>query len=74
MIVNNVSVMYRIIGAVLIIAGLYFVLWGKSEERKFALEKAAILSTPDHTNNRTPPLIKPSITQPLLIHSSNDNV
>ncbi|CAK9317281.1 unnamed protein product [Citrullus colocynthis] len=63
-----------IIGAVLIIAGLYFVLWGKSEERKFALEKAAILSTPDHTNNRTPPLIKPSITQPLLIHSSNDNV
>ncbi|XP_038897035.1 protein WALLS ARE THIN 1-like [Benincasa hispida] len=63
-----------IIGAILIIAGLYFVLWGKSEERKFALEKAAILSAPDHTNNRTPPLIKPSITQPLLIHSSNDNV
>ncbi|KAL0553405.1 hypothetical protein IC582_007300 [Cucumis melo] len=66
-----------IIGAVLIIAGLYFVLWGKSEERKFALEKAAILSAPDHSgNNRTPPhIIKPSsITQPLLIHSSNDNV
>ncbi|KAG6591287.1 Protein WALLS ARE THIN 1, partial [Cucurbita argyrosperma subsp. sororia] len=63
-----------IIGAVLIITGLYFVLWGKSEERKFALEKAAILSASDHSNSRAPAHIKPSMTQPLLIHSTNDNV
>ncbi|XP_022142154.1 protein WALLS ARE THIN 1-like [Momordica charantia] len=63
-----------IIGAVLIITGLYFVLWGKSEERKFALEKAAILSAPDHGSTRTPAHIKSSIAQPLLIHPSNENV
>ncbi|KAF4365727.1 hypothetical protein G4B88_009450 [Cannabis sativa] len=67
-----------IIGAVLIIVGLYLVLWGKSEERKFiALEKAAIQgSTPEHTSSsssRTPAHIKTSLTQPLL-HSSTENV
>lgn len=31
----------RIIGAALIIAGLYFVLWGKSEERALAAKEAA---------------------------------
>lgn len=59
--------MYRIIGAVLIISGLYFVLWGKSEEKKFAAkEKAAIPSTAEHGNVRTSSHIKSSLTQPLL--------
>ncbi|XP_062086119.1 protein WALLS ARE THIN 1-like [Humulus lupulus] len=63
-----------VIGAVLIIVGLYLVLWGKSEERKFiALEKAAIQATPEHTSSRTPAHIKTSLTQPLL-HSSTENV
>ncbi|KAE9586736.1 putative EamA domain-containing protein [Lupinus albus] len=53
-----------IIGAVLIIVGLYLVLWGKNEEKKFAKEQAAITST---SNARI------SITQPLL-PSSTENV
>lgn len=62
-----------IIGAVLIIVGLYLVLWGKSEEKKFiAQEKAAIQSTPEHTNNRTPAHIKTSLTQPLLPPSTEN--
>jgi hypothetical protein len=70
------DVMYRIIGAVLIILGLYLVLWGKSEERKFiALEKVAIQSTPEHGNNRTTSPIKSSLSQPLLPpSSSSENV
>ncbi|KAI3460357.1 hypothetical protein Pfo_017020 [Paulownia fortunei] len=60
-----------IIGAVLIITGLYFVLWGKNEERKFAAaQKAAIQSPADHGNNRAVPHIKSSITQPLLCQST----
>ncbi|KAA3476339.1 protein WALLS ARE THIN 1-like [Gossypium australe] len=57
-----------IIGAVLIITGLYLVLWGKSEERKFAAqEKAAIQSsTAEHGNSRASSHIKTSLTQPLL--------
>ncbi|KAL0724213.1 hypothetical protein Bca4012_038812 [Brassica carinata] len=66
-----------IIGAVLIIAGLYFVLYGKSEERKFAaLEKAAIQSSTEHGIERAPVSrgsIKSSITTPLL-HQSTENV
>lgn len=65
--------MYRIIGAVLIIVGLYLVLWGKSQERKFAQEKAAIQSTPEHGNNRATGHIKPSLTQPLLPPSSSSS-
>lgn len=67
----------RIIGAVLIIAGLYFVLYGKSEERKFAaLEKAEIQTIVEHGIERVPVSrgsIKSSITVPLL-HQSTDNV
>ncbi|CAO2834633.1 unnamed protein product [Amaranthus hypochondriacus] len=55
-----------IIGAVLIIAGLYQVLWGKNEEAKFA--KAALLSTAEQGNNRT----SKSLTQPLLPPSSEN--
>ncbi|MBA0676465.1 hypothetical protein Goari_017941, partial [Gossypium aridum] len=63
-----------IIGAVLIIVGLYLVLWGKSEERKFAAkEKIAIESTAEHSNNsRTSGHVKPSLNQPLLHHSTEN--
>ncbi|KAJ6412088.1 hypothetical protein OIU84_005198 [Salix udensis] len=63
-----------IIGAALIIVGLYLVLWGKSEEKKFlALEKAAIQTTPEHGISRAQTHIKTSLTQPLL-PSSTENV
>lgn len=64
-----------IIGAVLIIVGLYLVLWGKSEERKFmAQEKAAIQSAPEHSNNNRTSShhIKGSLTQPLLPPSTEN--
>ncbi|KAG8389913.1 hypothetical protein BUALT_Bualt01G0028400 [Buddleja alternifolia] len=62
-----------IIGAVLIITGLYLVLWGKNEERKFgAAQKAAIQSPVDHGSNRTTAHIKSSITQPLLTQSTEN--
>ncbi|KAF5955753.1 hypothetical protein HYC85_008609 [Camellia sinensis] len=61
-----------IIGAVLIIAGLYFVLWGKNEERKFAIQKALIQSPADHDNNRTTSHIKSPIAQPLLSQSTEN--
>lgn len=61
-----------IIGAVLIIAGLYFVLWGKNEERKFAIQKALIQSSEDHGNNRTTSHVKASIAQPLLSQSTEN--
>ncbi|KAI6688779.1 hypothetical protein NL676_025607 [Syzygium grande] len=61
-----------IIGAVLIIAGLYLVLWGKSAESKFAKQKVAIQSTQDHGNNRTACHITPSLAQPLLAPTSDD--
>ncbi|GMI82563.1 Usually multiple acids move in and out Transporters 5, Walls Are Thin 1 [Hibiscus trionum] len=64
-----------IIGAVLIIAGLYLVLWGKSQERKFAAQDkaVAIQSTSEHTNIRTSSRLKSSLTKPLL-PSSTENV
>jgi drug/metabolite transporter (DMT)-like permease len=62
-----------IIGAVLIITGLYFVLWGKNEERKFALtQKAAIQSPVDHGNNHATSHIKSSLAQPLLPQSTEN--
>ncbi|CAK9178469.1 unnamed protein product [Ilex paraguariensis] len=60
-----------IIGAVLIIAGLYFVLWGKNEERKIAMQKPTIQSPADHSNNRTSTHIKSSLAQPLLPQSTD---
>nr|WET60590.1 WAT1-2 [Panax ginseng] len=59
-----------IIGAVLIITGLYLVLWGKNEERKFAMQKAVIQSPADHGNNRTSSHTKSSLAQPLLSQST----
>ncbi|KAL6504429.1 hypothetical protein OROGR_026352 [Orobanche gracilis] len=54
-----------IIGAVLIITGLYLVLWGKNEERKFgaAAQKAPIQSPVDQVENGAAGHIKNSITQ-----------
>ncbi|OIS96780.1 PREDICTED: protein WALLS ARE THIN 1-like [Nicotiana attenuata] len=63
-----------VIGAVLIIAGLYFVLWGKNEESKFAKAAAVIQSPAEHVNNtstRTASHIKSSLAQPLLAHSTD---
>ncbi|GJT86568.1 WALLS ARE THIN 1-like protein [Tanacetum coccineum] len=64
-----------IIGAVLIITGLYLVLWGKSEERKFMLQKQPplIQSPTDHGISRATSHNKSSIVQPLL-SQSNENV
>ncbi|KAK4751018.1 hypothetical protein SAY87_004500 [Trapa incisa] len=62
-----------IIGAVLIIAGLYLVLWGKSEEKRIAaVGKAAIQSVQDHGNGTVPVLTKSSLTQPLLPQSTGN--
>ncbi|KAL5713369.1 WD repeat-containing protein wat1 [Ranunculus cassubicifolius] len=58
-----------IIGAVLIIIGLYLVLWGKSEERKFARQSAVITST---VENRTTSHNKSSLAQPLLPPSTEN--
>ncbi|KAK1289009.1 Protein WALLS ARE THIN 1 [Acorus calamus] len=52
-----------VIGAVLIIIGLYFVLWGKSQEAKFAKETSSILAS---SNNRPTSAKSASLTQPLL--------
>lgn len=57
----------------MIVVGLYFVLWGKSEERKFAKEHAAITSTPEHSGIRSSSHAKTLLTQPLL-PSSTENV
>ncbi|KAK1283926.1 Protein WALLS ARE THIN 1 [Acorus calamus] len=58
-----------IIGAVLIIIGLYFVLWGKSQEAKFAKETSiSITASSNSTSSKSP-----SVTQPLLT-SVTENV
>lgn len=56
-----------IIGAVLIITGLYFVLWGKNEESKFAKAAAAAIQSPVPTTH-----IKSSLAQPLLASSTEN--
>ncbi|XAR57940.1 hypothetical protein NMG60_11026257 [Bertholletia excelsa] len=54
-----------IVGAVLIIAGLYLVVWGKSEERKFAAEKVgAIISRVESSQSTS--LKESSLSDPLL--------
>lgn len=61
-----------IIGAVLIIAGLYFVLWGKSKERAFAAAEAnaVVASSSEHDTFRPPTIASSfkasSLNQPLL--------
>ncbi|KAK4274812.1 hypothetical protein QN277_017984 [Acacia crassicarpa] len=61
-----------IIGAALIVVGLYLVLWGKSEEKKLAKEQIAIVSAAEHVPRPTSHS-KNSLTQP-LISSSSENV
>uniref|UniRef100_A0A2P2JN80 WAT1-related protein n=1 Tax=Rhizophora mucronata TaxID=61149 RepID=A0A2P2JN80_RHIMU len=63
-----------IIGAVLIIIGLYLVLWGKNEEKKLASKEAvAIQSSAEQGNNRSQARhIKTSLTQPLLPPSTEN--
>ncbi|CAI9757968.1 unnamed protein product [Fraxinus pennsylvanica] len=62
-----------IIGAVLIIVGLYLVLWGKNEERKFSMQKDAIQSNADHGTNRTiTNYNKSSLAQPLISQSTEN--
>ncbi|KAI4388462.1 hypothetical protein MLD38_000784 [Melastoma candidum] len=63
-----------IIGAALIVVGLYLVLWGKNEERKYVMEKAAILHNPGHESDTKRSLIKPCLAQPLLPPSTAENV
>ncbi|KAK4276540.1 hypothetical protein QN277_014677 [Acacia crassicarpa] len=63
-----------IIGAIMIVVGLYLVLWGKSEEKKFAKEQLAIASTVEQGGaTRAASQAKASLTQPLL-PSSTENV
>ncbi|KAG6766746.1 hypothetical protein POTOM_027918 [Populus tomentosa] len=52
------------IGAMLIIAGLYLVVWGKSEETKLATAKDAIMLSSDNSQAGFPG--KSSLVQPLL--------
>nr|POE75840.1 protein walls are thin 1 [Quercus suber] len=54
-----------IIGAVLIVAGLYLVVWGKSEERKFDEEKPSVSENSNGESSSNA-----SLTQPLLPTSS----
>ncbi|XP_042450315.1 protein WALLS ARE THIN 1-like [Zingiber officinale] len=68
-----------IIGAIFIIAGLYLVLWGKSEERTFATKEASTISSGrEHDGIRptTASFIKASsnLTQPLLPSSTSETV
>ncbi|RZR75343.1 hypothetical protein BHM03_00055212 [Ensete ventricosum] len=66
-----------IIGAAFIVAGLYLVLWGKSEERGFAAKEAAMVvsSTCDHDGLRPTASPKAStLTQPLLPSPPSENV
>uniref|UniRef100_A0A7N2LZV0 WAT1-related protein n=1 Tax=Quercus lobata TaxID=97700 RepID=A0A7N2LZV0_QUELO len=48
-----------VIGAVLIVVGLYLVVWGKNEESKFAKENLAIPSMSKRTSSSKSPLIQP---------------
>jgi len=52
------------IGAMLIIAGLYLVVWGKSEETKLATAKDAIMLSSNDSQARFPG--KSSLVQPLF--------
>ncbi|XP_068652432.1 protein WALLS ARE THIN 1-like isoform X1 [Aristolochia californica] len=60
-----------ILGAILIIIGLYLVLWGKSEERKLTKDSVVISSaSADHARSG---IAKSSLAEPLL-PSSSENV
>nr|GME20080.1 protein WALLS ARE THIN 1-like [Ipomoea batatas] len=60
-----------IIGAVLIIIGLYFVLWGKNEEAKFAKAAVTRAQSPAPDHGPSSHVIKSSLGQPLLQPTDN---
>ncbi|VFQ81904.1 unnamed protein product [Cuscuta campestris] len=60
-----------IIGAVMIIIGLYFVLWGKNEEAKFAKSAAALRPSPPVAAENREKIVKSSLGQPLLQSAEN---
>ncbi|XP_061366459.1 protein WALLS ARE THIN 1-like [Gastrolobium bilobum] len=62
-----------IIGAVVIVVGLYCVLWGKNEEKKVAKEQLVLTSSAEHSIIRPASHAKASLNQPLL-SSSTENV
>ncbi|KAF7829620.1 protein WALLS ARE THIN 1-like [Senna tora] len=72
-IMASIALGEQIIGAAMIVVGLYLVLWGKNEERKFAKEQLAIITEPSGSR---PPIhhAKASLTQPLLPSSTENNV
>ncbi|KAK8944291.1 Protein WALLS ARE THIN 1 [Platanthera zijinensis] len=68
-----------IIGAVFIIAGLYLVLWGKSEEKSIAAKEAARLRLPDDEHDAirssaSVPFKTSALNQPLLPSSTSESV
>ncbi|KAL5222184.1 hypothetical protein ABZP36_026897 [Zizania latifolia] len=66
-----------VIGAVLIIAGLYFVLWGKNQERARLAKEAAPAMAVDRdaaSAGRIGGKHASSVTQPLLLPASSDSV
>ena len=54
--------MCRIIGAVLIVAGLYLVVWGKSEERKFDEEEPSVSENSNGESSSHASLIQPLLS------------
>jgi hypothetical protein len=67
-----------IIGAVLIVAGLYLVLWGKSQERARLAKDGAVVMAADDASSRSATTTKQQgssvTTQPLLLPTSTENV
>jgi len=59
-----------IIGAILIIAGLYLVLWGKSEEKRLNLLSKALMSPPRSNN---PHEHDEEEASPIIVSSNNNN-
>jgi hypothetical protein len=78
----------RIFGAILIILGLYLVLWGKSEEKRLGLLQAKSSMVPQeqpdnidqsatliiNSSNGIKPHTSSSLTQPLLLDISYNPV
>jgi hypothetical protein len=60
----------RIMGAVLIISGLYLVLWGKSEERALAAKQAAAAACDDEPDAAASCLKQPLLPPPATLESA----